>query len=127
MKGGSVSGEEHRLAAGLLASAAEILDERLSHRFDGLAIELHRSPVVDLDENVIVLQVIERARPALGDRTGGGLSGRFGYFQRLVQYHGGGHRKEKDELKGDVDHGGEIQFLDLLSRGSRQRELGLGL
>src|SRR5271166_4206779 len=92
MKGGKVSGEEHRLATGLLASAAEILNECLPHRFDGLAIELHRSPVVDLDENVIVLQIIERERPWATAPAGASPEG-LGISSVLYSRVGRGSRK----------------------------------
>ena len=104
----------------------QLLDQGLPHRLDRLSIKLHGTSIVDLDEDEIVLELIERSRSALGDGAGRRLGRWLGDLERFVQYGGRGDHEEEHELERHVDHRGEVELLDSsASRSVRVKTLPL--
>ena len=110
--GGEVGGEEHGFSLGVFSSLSEPLDQDGSLGGDGLAVDLDRSGGVDLDEDVVFFELVDRLGLGLDGGVGGLVVVGLGDLEGLEQDHLRGHEEEQHELEGDVDHRGQVEFLD---------------
>ena len=91
---------------------------------DGLAVDLEGAGRVDLDEDEVLHQLVERLRPPLLRGLGRGVGVGLGDLQRLVEDRRRRDEEEQDELERHVDHRRQVELLDRLGRAAGQGELG---